>query len=168
MWFPLVMDPQDDDFWKAQSHTLIGVLKDGATIDNAYDDLMVFTERLSQLFPMFFPRGFANGLASVKRADHAQRSMISTPLLLLLAGTALLMLVTALNVGNLLLGRAIDRRKELAVRASLGAGRGRIVRQLLVEGFVLTTLAVGLGLVVGSFGGRWIAELFVEEAVRHK
>ncbi len=165
LWFPLVVDPRDDDFWKARSYTLVGVLQESATLNNAFDDLMAFTERLSQLFPMFFPRGFANGLASVTRADHAQRSMISTPLMLLLAGTALLMLVTALNVGNLLLGRAIDRRKELALRTSLGAGRGRIVRQLLVEGFVLTTLAVGLGLAMGSFGGQWIAGLFVEEAV---
>jgi predicted permease len=75
------------------------------------------------------------------------------------------MLVTALNVGNLLLGRAVDRRKELAVRAALGAGRARIVTQLLVEGFVLTALALGLGLLTGSVTGPRIATLFVEEAV---
>ena len=165
LWFPLVMDPRDDDYFKSQPHTLVGVLKAGVDLGDAYNDLMSFTGTLSDLFPMFYPEGWADGAATVTRADEAQRRMISTPLLLLLAGTALLMLVTALNVGNLLLGRAIDRRKELSVRASLGAGRSRIVAQLLVEGFVLTVLALGVGLASASFGARWIAGLFVEEAV---
>jgi len=165
IWFPLTMDPRDDDFWKAQSHRMVGVLRQGGTLDDAFADLGAFTQRLSDMFPMFYPEGFADGLASVARADEAQRRMISTPLLLLFAGTGLLMLVTALNVGNLLLGRGIERRKELAVRVSLGAGRGRIVRQLLVEGFVLTLLSLAFGLASGSLGARWIARLFVEQAV---
>jgi predicted permease len=165
LWLPLVVDPRDDDYWKAQSYTLVGALRDGAGFGDAFDDLMAFTHKLSDLFPGFYPVGFADGIANVTRADEAQRRLIATPLLLLLAGTVLLLLVTALNVGNLLLGRAIDRRKELAVRVSLGAGRGRVVGQLLVEGLVLTVLALGLGLVVGAFASRWIAGLFVEEAV---
>ena len=144
IWFPLTMDPRDDDFWKAQSHRMVGVLRSGATLDDAFNDLGAFTQRLSDLFPMFYPDGWADGLATVERADEAQRRMIATPLLLLFAGTGLLLLVTALNVGNLLLGRGIERRKELAVRVSIGANRGRIVRQLLVEGFVLTLMALGL------------------------
>lgn len=165
LWMPLVMDPRDDDFWKAQNLTMVGVLRSGADLDDAFDDLMAFTDLLSDLFPMFYPPGFANGLASVARADEAERRTISTPLLLLFAGTALLLVVTALNVGNLLLGRAIERRREFAVRASLGAGRGRIVRQLLVEGFVLTAIALVLGLFTASVGGRWLESLFIEEAV---
>ncbi len=165
LWFPLVMDPRDDDFWKARSHTLVGVLRDGVGLDHAYDDLMAFTDRLSQVFPMFFPRGYAVGLAGVAPADEAQRRMISTPLRLLFAGTGLLLLVTALNVGNLLLGRAIDRRRELALRVSLGAARSRVVRQLFVEGIVLTAPALVLGLVGGAVGGSWIERLFVEQAV---
>ncbi len=165
VWFPLQMDPRDEDYWLSQSHTMVGVLRSGADLDDAFGDLMVFTETLTDLFPMWYPPAWADGVATVARADEAQRRLISTPLLLLFAGTALLMLVTALNVGNLLLGRAIDRRKELAVRTALGAGRGRIVGQLLVEGFVLTVLALGLGLASASVGGQWIATLFVEEAV---
>jgi len=165
LWFPLVVDPRSDDYWKVQNLTFVGVLRDGATINNGFDELLSFTDRLSQLFPMFYPTGFARGLATVARADESQRRLISTPLLLLLGGTALLLLVTALNVGNLLLGRAIGRRKELAVRAAIGAGRGRILRQLLVEGAVLTGLAVVLGLASAAFGGPRIAKLFVGEAV---
>lgn len=165
LWFPLIADPRDDDYWKAESFTVVGVLRDGVDLDQAHEDLMAFTRTLSNLFPMFYPEGYADGVANVTRADEAQRRLVSTPLLLLLGGTILLMLVTALNVGNLLLGRSMERRKELAVRASLGASRGRVVRQLLVEGFVLTALALGVGLGMGSLGGRWIAGLFVEAAV---
>ncbi len=165
LWTPLIPDPRDDDYWKAQTYTLVGVLRDGSDLTAAHDDLMAFTHRLSALFPMFYPEDYAEGIAHVTRADEAQRRLVATPLLLLLGGTALLMLVTALNVGNLLLGRAIDRRKELAVRASLGASRGRVVRQLLVEGLVLTACALGVGLGVGALGGGWIAGLFTEAAV---
>ena len=165
LWMPWVMDPRDDDYWKAQSHTLVGVLRAGADLDDAQRDLMAYTQRLSDLFPTFYPQGWADGLATVERADEAQRRLIATPLLLLLIGTGMLMLVTALNVGTLLLGRAIDRRQELAIRASLGAARHRIVSQLLVEGTMLTAPALAIGLVTASFGGRWIAALFVEEAV---
>ncbi len=165
LWLPLAMDPRNDDYWKAQNLTAVGVLRDGAGLDDAAAELSAFTDRLSRLFPMFYPPGFAEGSATVARAGETQRRLISTPLLLLLGGTALLLLVTALNVGNLLLGRAIERRRELAVRAAIGAGRGRIIRQLLVESGVLTFLAVGLGLWTGALAGPWIARLFVGETL---
>lgn len=164
LWFPLFVDPRDDDFFKASDYTVIGVLRPDADLAAAHDDLMAFTDLQARLFPMFFKRGYAIGQAGVAPADEAQRRLIATPLILLFAGTALLLLVTALNVGNLLLGRAIDRRRELAVRVSLGAGRGRVVRQLLAEGLVLILPALCLALAVGTYGGRWIAGLFLEQA----
>ena len=165
VWFPLVMDPRDDDYFKAVDKTMVGVLRPGATEADAQADLDAFTIRLSTMFPTFYPVGWATGLATVARADAAQRREIQAPLLLLLIGTGLLVGLTAMNVGNLLLGRAIDRRRELAIRRSLGAGRGRIVRQLLVEGMVLTALGLALGLFVAQLGGRWIVGLFVEEPI---
>jgi predicted permease len=165
LWLPLFMDPRNDDFWKAQNQTWVGVLRDGAGLGEAHEDLMGFTRLLSRLFPGFYPAGYAEGIAHVTRADEAQRRLVETPLLLLLGSTVLLLVVTALNVGNLLLGRSIDRRGELALRLSLGAARGRVVRQLMVEGLVLVALALGLALFGARAGGEWIARLFVEEAV---
>jgi putative ABC transport system permease protein len=165
LWFPLVVDPRNDDFWKAQIYRMVGALRPGASLDDAGDDLMRYTRLLSTMFPGFFPVGYGEGVATVTRADEAQRRLIETPLLLLFAGTGVLLLVTALNVGNLLLGRSINRRRELAVRASLGATKGRIVRQLLVEGLALTALALSVGLVTASVAARWIAGLFVTEVV---
>ena len=69
------------------------------------------------------------------------------PVQALLALTVILMLVLACtNAGNLLLARAISRRREIAIHLSLGASRGRVVRQLLMEAAVLSTLAGALGL----------------------
>lgn len=165
LWYPLVMDPRDDDYFKAVDKTMVGVLRPAATPADAQADLDAFTTRLSTMFPTFYPIDWAKGLANVARADAAQRREIQAPLLLLLIGTGLLVILTAMNVGNLLLGRAIDRRRELAIRRSLGAGRGRIVRQLLVEGAVLTGVGLALGLLVARLGGRWIVGLFVEEPI---
>ena len=165
LWVPVVPDTRDDDYWKAEFMDVVGVLRDGAGIDDAFDDVVAYTEYLSWIFPNFYPPGFAVGWVNAARADASQRRLISTPLLLLLGGTGLLLLVTALNVGNLLLGRAINRRTELAVRTALGAGRVRIAQQLLVEGVVWTALALGIGLTAGWFAGPWISDLFVGEAV---
>ena len=164
-WIPLTGDPRSDDFWKEQSYTLVGVLKRGGSLEEAQESLMAFTRTQSRLFPTFYPDGYADGIANVRGAEDAQRELIRTPLILLLVGTGLLMLVTALNVGNLLLGRSVDRRKEMAVRASLGAQRARLVRQLLVEGMLLTAMALLIGLAVGSWGGQAIGRLFVEAPV---
>ncbi|MGD2070156.1 MAG: ABC transporter permease [Gemmatimonadota bacterium] len=165
VWLPLVVDPREDDYFKQVDLKAVGVLADGATMADAYDDVDAFGDYLVRLFPTFFRPDWQEGLVRVARADASQRRLVSTPLLLLLGGSGLLLLVTALNVGNLLLGRAIERRTELAVRSAIGAGRRRIVQQLLVEAAVLTALAVGVGLLVGAYGGPWIAQLFVGEAV---
>ncbi|MEJ2203739.1 MAG: ABC transporter permease [Gemmatimonadota bacterium] len=165
VWLPLVVDPREDDYFKEVNLKVVGVLADGVTFADAHDEVDAFNDYLARIFPNFFRADWDDGLVRVARADASQRRFISTPLLLLLGGTALLLLVTALNVGNLLLGRAIERRQELAVRAAIGAGRGRIVQQLLVEALVLTSLAVAVALWTGAVSAPWIAGLFVGEAV---
>ena len=159
VWIPLVLDPRDDDFWPAHDLTGVGILKPGASAGDGRADVVGFARMLSSRFPTFYPAGFGDD-ATVARSTAQQRQLLRTPLLLLLGATGLLLLVASLNVGNMLLARAIDRRQELAIRRALGASRGRVLRQLMIEGLVWGALGTAVGILLGSGVGRVLAGLF--------
>ena len=101
---------------------------------------------------------FRNGLVVSALQDDVTRAV--RPSLLAVAGAVLLLLVIAcVNVTNLLLARAAERRGEFAMRAALGAGRGRMIRQLLAESLLLAAVAGALGILLAHFGVRALVAL---------
>ncbi|HYT22638.1 MAG TPA: ABC transporter permease, partial [Candidatus Polarisedimenticolia bacterium] len=127
---------------------LVGRLKPGVTPAKSEPDLLPIIADLKQREPAAFPEKWRVGLLSFKETFP---SGIREVLWILFGAVGLLLLIACANVSNLLLSRAISRQREIALRASLGATRARLVRQLLTESLLLSTLAGALGAVM-AFG----------------
>jgi putative ABC transport system permease protein len=139
---------------------LVGRLKPGLTAESAEPSLRGLAANLEQAFPVeqkdqtFFARRLSRfGTSTSPHADEEVKVLG----VLLVAMAAVVLLVACLNLANMLLARGTSRRKEIAIRLALGAARGRIIRQLLTEGFVLALL----GGVFGVILALWSSDLLI-------
>jgi putative ABC transport system permease protein len=139
-----------------------GRLRPGVTMADAQSELRVIDQRLAQANP----EENKNRQSVLLSLHERMVGNIRPALLVLFGAVGLVLLIACANFANLLLARMASRTQELTVRAALGAGRGRLIRQVLVESMVLSLLGGLAGLVVGSWGVDALLALKPEDLPR--
>jgi putative ABC transport system permease protein len=148
LYRPVVLDRAD---LEGRERFLLfqGRLKPGVTLDELEAEARIVAERLATVYPRNYPEKFT--VKAVSWLDNVIGQFRKT-LYTLAAAVGLLLLIACANVANMLLTRATVRERELAVRASLGASRGRLVRQLLVESLLVAVLGAVTGCLMAWLG----------------
>jgi putative ABC transport system permease protein len=135
----------------------IARLRDGVTLEEARTEM----DSISVQLEAENPESNKNVRVLINPAQELQVQNIRPAILLLTGAVVLVLLIACANVANLLLARAVDRQKEIAVRIALGAGRLRIVRQMMIESIVLSCVGAAAGLLVTA----WVVSFLTNSAV---
>ncbi len=156
LWLPFQFNLNTSD----QAHYFVaaGRLKPGVTLQQANAQLKLAANQFRHRFPGAIAFGPKEGFSAQPLRD-AIVSDVRSSLIVLVAAVSLVLLIACANVANLLLARATGRKREIAIRAAVGAGRGRIIRQLLTESVLLSVVGGALGLALGMAGVRLLLAL---------
>ena len=128
-------------------------LKPGVTMKQAASEMDIIAHNEAKAYPDLYPKQFKVLVGTI--ADLYTRGL-RTMIYILLGAVLMLLLIACTNVANLLLARATAREKELAIRATIGASRGRLIRQLLAESFVLSAAGAVIGCGLAYAGLQWV------------
>ncbi len=143
LWTPLLVKPEPGAGW---FYTVIGRLRAGVSVDQARAETKAISQRINPSQP------HAEDEAGVVSLHESLVGNIRPSLYVLFGAVGFILLIACANVANLLLARGAVRRQEVAVRASLGASRGRLIRQLLTESTLLSICGGAFGLLLALWG----------------
>jgi putative ABC transport system permease protein len=147
MWLPIAISEKRISNRRYHDLAVIARLKQGVTIQQAQTELGTIAANLEQVYPE--NKGW--GVAVMSLRKHLVGD-VQLALLVLLGAVSFVLLISCVNVANLLLARSVMRQREMAIRAALGADRSRIIRQLITESLLLALLGGILGIILASLG----------------
>ena len=162
LWVPLAWTDKERTVRENHNFQAVARLKPGVSLAQAKSELDAISQRLEAAYPAENAGwgGTAIPLVEVIVGD------IRTSLVMLLVAVGLVLLIACANVGNLILARAMSRRKEIAIRAALGAGRRRVFQHLMTESLVLSLAGGALGLLLARAAIGGVASLLANQIPR--
>ena len=151
LWIPSAIDLSNRIGLWSTSRTMVGRVRAGSSLADAHAELRALAPQMSALFPWRMPADYGTQAAAVALKE-ALVTDVRTTLWLLLGASGVVLLIAFVNVSNLLLSRTLSRRKELAIRAAIGAPRSRLLGHILAEGLLLIVLGLLLAVPLAFFG----------------
>ena len=155
IWFPTNTIFPDTESRSAHNYHVVARLKPGVSLEQAQAQMTAIGARLEQKYP----DSNSNKSVAVTRMRDEMVSNFRLTLWSMLAAVGLVLLIACANLANMLLAKSVSRAREIAIRAAMGAARGRILRQLITESVLMGLLAGTLGVFLAFWGARALVVL---------
>jgi predicted permease len=162
IWTPLVWGDKERAIRNNHNYNAVARLKPGVSVQSANAELQAVSARLAEIHPV---ENTGWGAVAIPLQDFLVAS-VSKSLWVLLGAVGFVLLIACVNVANLVLARALSRSKEMAVRAALGAGPGRILRQVLSETLLLSVLGGAAGVALAKLALKLAASALASQVPR--